>query len=113
MNGNHPTLTELQLHALKRSRTLHFEWDLLDAENGHADLVDGFLHAVLAVGEMEANYTQLLAGTYPTSMPEELQTPATSADHMSFLQEDLVATYILLELAERYAAIEAITSNRA
>ena len=108
MHTDWASLAELKQIAVKEAQKITFCWEQMETTSLREELLDSFWFAAAFVDGLEASYTTLLSGNYPAGMPAELKTPSGFFDYLLMVGEELMHTYILLDLAERYAAIESV-----
>lgn len=100
----HSTLAELRLIAGIEASKISFNWEVLEKEYERNEVLASFDYAATITTGLEDRYTLLMDSGYPV----DVDTPSAAFAELLYITDELIASYILLDLRDRLAAIEAV-----
>ena len=104
----HATLAELRLIAGIEASRISFNWEVMEKEYERNEVLESFDYAAAITTGLEDRYTLLMDSGYPLDVDKEMDTPSAAFAELLYLTDELIASYILLDLRDRLAAIEAV-----
>lgn len=104
----HSTLAELRLIAGIEASKISFNWEVMEEEYERNELLESFDYALGLITTLETRYTMLMdSGAVPADLGYN-QLPSASFSELVLVTDELIAAYVLADLRNRYAAIEAV-----
>lgn len=106
----HATLAELRLIAGIEASKISFDWDMMENyPTVQEELLGSFEYAQGVITSLEARYTMLMdSGAVPEDMGYNQMPISASFSELLLVTDELLAAYVLADLRDRYAAIEAV-----